>query len=93
VRPAIFEQFVLRIGLPRARRVLAESNDATMHLPRWHAVVNHESGVPHGNEILRIPERPRKAGRRGAGHAARTPPRRPDKPALFDGSKAPQPTT
>ena len=47
---------MLRIGLPRARRVLAENNDATMHLPRWHAVVNHESGVPHGNEILRIPE-------------------------------------
>ena len=41
MRPAIVEQFVLRIGLPRARRVLTETNDATMHLPRWHAVVNH----------------------------------------------------
>ena len=35
--------------------------------PRWHAVVNHESGVPHGNEILRIPEASKEAGRRGAG--------------------------
>ena len=25
-------------------------------LPRWHAVVNHESGIPHGNEIVRIPD-------------------------------------
>lgn len=55
-RPAIFEQFVLRIGLPRARRVLADLNDATLDLPRWHAVVNHESGIRHGNEVVRIPE-------------------------------------
>jgi DNA segregation ATPase FtsK/SpoIIIE, S-DNA-T family len=33
-RPAIFEQFVLRIGLPRARRVLADLNDATLDLSR-----------------------------------------------------------
>jgi hypothetical protein len=55
-RPAIFEQFVLRIGLPRARRVLADVNDATLHLPRWHAVVNHESGITHGNQVVRIPD-------------------------------------
>src|SRR3954467_12346628 len=55
-RPAIFEQFVLRIALPRARRVLAELNDATLGLPRWHAVVNHESGITHGNEVVRIPD-------------------------------------
>jgi S-DNA-T family DNA segregation ATPase FtsK/SpoIIIE len=55
-RPAIFEQFVLRIALPRARRVLAELNDATLDLPRWHAVLNHESGIKHGNEIVRIPD-------------------------------------
>ena len=60
-RPAIFEQFVLRIGLPRARRVLADTNDATLHLPRWHAVVNHESGIPHGNEIVRMPEATKEA--------------------------------
>ncbi len=89
MRPAIFEQFVLRIGLPRARRVLTEANDATMHLPRWHAVVNHESGVPHGNERLRIPEASKEAvdtvltrlhDRYGTEES---------KPRLFDGSKAP----
>ena len=89
MRPAIFEQFVLRIGLPRARRVLTDTNDATMHLPRWHAVVNHESGVPHGNERLRMPEATKEAvdavleqlhGRYAGG--------RPE-PRLFDGSRAP----
>jgi DNA segregation ATPase FtsK/SpoIIIE, S-DNA-T family len=54
-RPAIFEQFVLRIALPRARRVLDERNEAPLELPRWHAVLNHESGLKHGNLIARIP--------------------------------------
>ena len=89
LRPAIFEQFVLRIGLPRARRVLTENNDATMTLPRWHAVVNHESGVPHGNETLRIPEATKVAvddalTRLHDGHAG------DEKPRLFDGSRAPE---
>lgn len=89
-RPAIFEQFVLRIALPRARRVLADLNDATLDLPRWHAVLNHESGIRHGNEIVRVPN----ATARGsvdevqrilfeAHHAGRAQPR------LFDGSLAP----
>jgi DNA segregation ATPase FtsK/SpoIIIE, S-DNA-T family len=89
-RPAIFEQFVLRIGLPRARRVLAEGNDATLHLPRWHAVVNHESGVAHGNEVVRIPD----ATARGSVDEVQ---RRlyeleagaREQPRLFDGSRAP----
>ncbi|CAM00011.1 FtsK/SpoIIIE family protein [Saccharopolyspora erythraea NRRL 2338] len=55
-KPAIFEQFILRIALPKARRVLTEQNTAAMELPRWHAVINHESGVKHGNEIARIPD-------------------------------------
>ncbi|GAA2783621.1 FtsK/SpoIIIE domain-containing protein [Saccharopolyspora taberi] len=55
-KPAIFEQFILRIALPKARRVLVEQNTAAMELPRWHAVINHESGVKHGNEIARIPD-------------------------------------
>ena len=55
-RPAIFEQFVLRIALPRARRVLANLNDAAMEIPRHHAVVNTESGLTHGNEVVRIPD-------------------------------------
>jgi S-DNA-T family DNA segregation ATPase FtsK/SpoIIIE len=92
MRPAIFEQFVVRIGLPRARRVLTENNDATMHLARWHAVVNHESGVPHGNEVLRIPE----ASKEALDHVLDTlhaeHPGDPGTLHLFDGSKAPQAT-
>lgn len=55
-KPAIFEQFVLRVGLPKGRRVLADGNDAALQLPRWHAVVNHESGVRQGNLLARIPD-------------------------------------
>src|SRR5581483_1077464 len=55
-RPAIFEQFVLRVALPRSRRVLANLNDVALSLPRWHAVLNHESGIKHGNEVIRIPD-------------------------------------
>ncbi|MFC4944000.1 FtsK/SpoIIIE domain-containing protein [Pseudonocardia sp. GCM10023141] len=90
-RPAIFEQFVLRIALPRARRVLADLNDATLDLPRWHAVVNHESGIKHGNEVVRIPDATAKGSvdevqrelheQYQAGRA---------EPRLFDGSKAPR---
>ncbi|HEX5402978.1 MAG TPA: FtsK/SpoIIIE domain-containing protein [Pseudonocardiaceae bacterium] len=55
-KPAIFEQFILRVALPKARRVLADVNDAAVELPRWHAVVNHESGVRQGNQVARIPD-------------------------------------
>ena len=56
-KSAIFEQFTVRIALPKARRVLAEpANDAAVELPRWHAVINHESGVKPGNEMCRIPD-------------------------------------
>jgi hypothetical protein len=89
-RPAIFEQFVLRIALPRARRVLAERNEASLDLPRWHAVINHESGIRHGNEIARLPD----AGARGAVDEVQ---RRlherygatAGRPLLFDGNRAP----
>jgi hypothetical protein len=88
-RPAIFEQFVLRIALPRARRVLANLNDAALALPRWHAIVNHESGMKHGNEIARIPD----AGAgsdldevQRAAHKRYPGPR----PRLFDGSRSPR---
>jgi len=55
-KPAIFEQFILRVALPKARRVLAETNEAAVELPRWHAVINHESGVKQGNQVSRIPD-------------------------------------
>jgi S-DNA-T family DNA segregation ATPase FtsK/SpoIIIE len=90
-RSAIFEQFVLRIALPRARKVLAELNDVALDLPRWHAVINHESGIRPGNEIVRIP------GATGKGtidevqrvlHAAYA--GRRAEPRLFDGTRAPR---
>ncbi|SFT45998.1 FtsK/SpoIIIE family protein [Actinopolyspora lacussalsi subsp. righensis] len=55
-KPAIFEQFILRVALPKARRVLVDNNTTALELPRWHAVVNHESGVKHGNEVVRVPD-------------------------------------
>ena len=90
-RPAIFEQFVLRVALPRARRVLHERNEATMDLPRWHAVINHESGMRHGNEVVRLPN----ASTRGTVEDVqrelfdRYSAGRPQ-PRLFDGSRAPR---
>ncbi|MFC7656537.1 FtsK/SpoIIIE domain-containing protein [Pseudonocardia benzenivorans] len=89
-RPAIFEQFVLRVALPRARRVLADLNDAALDLPRWHAVLNHESGIKHGNEIVRIPDAAQSTlallqQRLHDDHAAAFAP-----PVLFDGARAPR---
>ncbi|MEE6259886.1 FtsK/SpoIIIE domain-containing protein [Plantactinospora sonchi] len=54
-RPALVAQFTLRIALPKALRILAERNDAAQTLPRHHAVVNAESGMPEGNQTARIP--------------------------------------
>ncbi|MEJ3748761.1 FtsK/SpoIIIE domain-containing protein [Actinomycetes bacterium KLBMP 9797] len=54
-RPALVAQFTLRIALPKARRVLAETNPAAETLPRHHAVVNADSGAPDANKIVRIP--------------------------------------
>lgn len=90
-RAAIFEQFVLRIALPRARRVLDDRNEATLDLPRWHAVINHESGMRHANAIVRVPDASA-AGlvdqvrhdlhkEYGQAHPA---------PSTFDGSRAPR---
>lgn len=87
-RQAIFEQFVLRIALPRARAVLDKLNDASLDLPRWHAVINHESGIRHGNEIVRLPDVTGPAGV-VAVQAEVHDPRRP-RPRLFDGARAPR---
>ncbi|RKT52374.1 FtsK/SpoIIIE domain-containing protein [Saccharothrix australiensis] len=90
-KSAIFEQFTVRIALPKARRVLAEpQNDAAVELPRWHAVVNHESGVRPGNEIARIPDATGRGtfDRLQAELHARRPPGLAE-PVLFDGSKVP----
>ena len=93
-KPAIFEQFILRVALPKARRVLDDQNGAAMSLPRWHAVLNHESGVRHGNEVARVPDATAKGTfdalqqqlwqRRDADSAP---------PRLFDGSHLPDLST
>ncbi|HVV18330.1 MAG TPA: FtsK/SpoIIIE domain-containing protein [Pseudonocardiaceae bacterium] len=87
-KPAIFEQFILRVALPKARRVLAEVNDAAVELPRWHAIVNHESGVRQGNQLARIPD----ATSRGTFDALQLKlydPASEHPPRLFDGSHVP----
>lgn len=89
-KPAIFEQFIVRIALPKARRVLVETNQAAIEIPRRHAVVNHDSGVRHGNEVARIPD----ATSRGTFDALQTElwqqrPRHLGEPRLFDGDHVP----
>ena len=90
-RPAVFEQFVLRIALPRARRVLVDTNDAAVGLPRWHAVINHESGTKHGNRVVRIPNASTTGlmGRVQRDLLARVRHGHP-KPRLFDGCRSPR---
>ncbi|MGW5054366.1 FtsK/SpoIIIE domain-containing protein [Actinokineospora sp. NPDC004072] len=87
-KPAVFEQCTLRIAMPKAKRVLAEQNLAAMSLPRWHVVVNHDSGVGHGNEVAHVPD----ASSRGTFDALQrelhaTMPTAP--PRLFDGAHQP----
>jgi FtsK/SpoIIIE family len=55
-KPAVFEQCTLRIAMPKARRVLAETNNAAVAAPKWHAVVNHDSGIAHGNQLAHVPD-------------------------------------
>src|SRR5689334_4286100 len=89
-RPALVAQFSLRIALPRARRVLAEQNTAAESLPRYHALVNADSGAVEANRVVRVPA----AGDRERWNALqhRLWRRRPDDspPRLFDGDVVPR---
>ncbi|GLZ00544.1 FtsK/SpoIIIE domain-containing protein [Actinoplanes sp. NBRC 103695] len=90
-RPALVAQFSLRIALPRARRVLAETNLAAESLPRYHAVVNADSGAYPANKVVRIPA----AGDRDSWNDLqhRLWRRRPQEipaPRLFDGDAIPR---
>ena len=80
---------------PGARRVLDKTNDAPLELPRWHAVVNDESGVKHGNLVVRVPNASAPGLMRDEVQH-----RLPDdwytgvdKPRTFDGSPVRPPTT
>src|SRR5215207_8111899 len=44
-RSGLVGQFTLRIALPKARRILHETNLAAETVPRHHAVVNADSGA------------------------------------------------
>ncbi|MEU6645133.1 FtsK/SpoIIIE domain-containing protein [Saccharomonospora sp. NPDC046836] len=88
-KPAVFEQCTLRIAMPKARRVLAETNQAAVAAPRWHAVINHDSGVAHGNQLAHVPDASgkgvfpalqRELWQRYGGQS---------RPRLFDGAHAP----
>jgi DNA segregation ATPase FtsK/SpoIIIE, S-DNA-T family len=90
-RPALVAQFSLRIALPRARRVLAENNMAAEALPRYHAVVNADSGAASANRVVRVPA----AGGREAWSALqhrlwRRRPQEAPAPRLFDGDVVPR---
>jgi hypothetical protein len=54
-RSGLVGQFTLRIALPKARRILAETNHAAESIPRNHAVVNADSGAVAANRVVRIP--------------------------------------
>ncbi|MEU4422622.1 FtsK/SpoIIIE domain-containing protein [Actinoplanes sp. NPDC024001] len=49
-------RFTLRIALPKARRILAADNLAAALIPRFHAVVNTESGAAGANRVVRLPD-------------------------------------
>jgi hypothetical protein len=69
--------------------VLAQENNSALSLPRWHAVINHESGVAHGNEVAHIPD---SSSRGTFDELQRTLWARMDSatPRLFDGSHQPE---
>ena len=56
LRSSLMAQFTLRIALPKARRLLTEPNAAAEEIPRFHAVVNADSGVASANRIVRLPD-------------------------------------
>ncbi|GAB7050401.1 FtsK/SpoIIIE domain-containing protein [Catenuloplanes indicus JCM 9534] len=89
-RPGLVAQFTLRIALPKARRILAETNLAADVIPRHHAVINADSGAPSANRIARLPD----AGDRQAWRALqerlwRLRPPGATPPRLFDGDAVP----
>ena len=90
-RSGLIGQFTLRIALPKARRVLADTNLAAAVIPRFHAVVNADSGVAGANRIVRLPDASDRLAwrtlQRKLWH------RRPDScapPRLFDGDAVPR---
>ncbi|GAB7043527.1 MULTISPECIES: FtsK/SpoIIIE domain-containing protein [Catenuloplanes] len=89
-RPGLVAQFTLRIALPKARRILAETNLAADVIPRHHAVVNADSGAPSANRIARLPDAgDRRAWRSLQERLWRLRPPGATPPRLFDGDAVP----
>ncbi|MBB2942060.1 hypothetical protein FB565_001773 [Actinoplanes lutulentus] len=83
--------FPLRIALPKARRVLTDDNLAPAVIPRYHAVVNTDSGAAGANRIVRLPD----AGDRTVWRTLqrrlwRSRPVGCEEPRLFDGYAVPR---
>ncbi|WP_199511709.1 FtsK/SpoIIIE domain-containing protein [Nucisporomicrobium flavum] len=90
-RSGLIGQFTLRIALPKARRILADTNLAAAVIPRFHAVVNADSGVAGANHVVRLPDASDRSAWRTLQHKlwrARTPSCTP--PRLFDGDAVPR---
>jgi hypothetical protein len=89
-RGGLIAQFTLRIALPKARRILPDTNGAALTIPRYHAVVNADSGAPEANRIVRIPGASNRPlwSRLKAGLWRHRDPAQPP-PRLFDGDAVP----
>ena len=90
-RSGLIGQFTLRIALPKARRILAENNLAAAVIPRFHAVVNTDSGVAGANQIVRLPDASdRLSWRTLQRRLWRARPSGCSPPRLFDGDTVPR---
>ncbi|ADD41302.1 FtsK/SpoIIIE domain-containing protein [Stackebrandtia nassauensis] len=89
-RPSLIAQFTLRIALPKARRLLAEANNLAEEIPRYHAVVNSDSGVTQANRVVRLPNASDRAVWDPLQEKLwRQRPADNDSPLLFDGDHVP----
>jgi S-DNA-T family DNA segregation ATPase FtsK/SpoIIIE len=90
-RSGLIGQFTLRIALPKARRILAEDNLAAALIPRFHAVVNTQSGASGANVVVRLPDAgDRLVWRTLQGRLWRSRPAGCEEPRLFDGDAVPR---
>jgi S-DNA-T family DNA segregation ATPase FtsK/SpoIIIE len=90
-RSGLIGQFTLRIALPKARRILADDNLAAAVIPRFHAVVNAESGASGANQVVRLPDAgDRLVWRTLQRRLWRSRPAGCEEPRLFDGDAVPR---
>nr|WP_296063932.1 FtsK/SpoIIIE domain-containing protein [uncultured Actinoplanes sp.] len=90
-RSGLVGQFTLRIALPKARRILADDNLAAAVIPRFHAVVNTESGASGANVVVRLPDAgDRLVWRTLQRRLWRSRPAGCEQPRLFDGDAVPR---